>query len=96
VSEAILVPYCGRAACHSADSQARNLAFDTITDCVTTLRLSVGRNPKPLVVPHDHAASYLFTLITGSDKPMPPDAPLPQPDIDLISDWIDSGATGLQ
>lgn len=87
IVEAILVPYCARAGCHSASAQAKGLVFDNIPDAVNTMQ--------PLVVPGDPTRSRLVTILTDSRRPMPPDAPLPQADIDLVTRWVTNGAEGM-
>ena len=87
IVDAVLVPYCARAGCHSASAQPKGIMFDNIPDAIDAMQ--------PLVVPGDPAHSRLVTVLTDSSKPMPPDAPLPQGDIDLITRWIADGAEGM-
>jgi len=51
----------------------------------------------PMVVPGDHASSMLWRMVTSpppgfNRMPPTPNDPLPQPEIDLIAEWIDQGA----
>jgi hypothetical protein len=94
IIEAILVPQCGRAACHSSAARSHDLAFDNIPDSLDALN-STGRKGQPLVVRNDPMGSRLVQVLTSSNGVMPPDTPLPQADIDLISEWIANGANGL-
>jgi cytochrome c len=87
IVQAVLVPYCARAGCHSASAQAKNIVFDNIPDAIGSMQ--------PLIVPGDPERSRLVTILTDPDKPMPPDAPLPHADIDLIARWIANGAEGM-
>lgn len=90
VSAAILVPYCGRAACHSSATRAHNLNFGSVDDAIATMQ-SEG-----VVVPGDAPASRLVTVLTDPSRVMPPDMPLPNADIELITRWVADGAEGLQ
>src|SRR6266404_5214901 len=56
ISEAILVPQCGRGGCHSADLRQHDLAFDSITDSIASLQ-SFGRQGAPMVVRGDAPGS---------------------------------------
>lgn len=49
---------------------------------------------RPQVVPGNAAASLLYKRLIGRDggAPMPPDKPLPLPEIEAIARWIDQGA----
>jgi hypothetical protein len=94
VIEAILVPFCGRAGCHTSETQPHNLAFDTIDDALASLKTS--DRGKPLVVPGSPSTSELVTILSDSQRIMPPDSPLAQADIDLITRWVADGAAGLE
>jgi hypothetical protein len=87
IREAILVPSCATAACHSAQNQRAGRSFDD--EGAYDELLNAG------VVPGDASASPLiFDVLAGDDpeKRMPLDSPLPDADIGLISRWIDMGA----
>lgn len=96
VTDAILVPYCGRASCHSADSAARGLAFDSIPNAKKAFAAMVERDGVTwqVVVPGDSQSSRLYRVLHDTNAPMPPDVPLPDADIELIKAWIDDGAPG--
>ena len=95
VIEAILVPSCGRGGCHSTETKAHDLAFDTIDGSLAAMK-SRQRGGRTLVVPGDET-SEMITILTDPDEPMPQDAPLPDPDITLITSWIvDADAAGLE
>ncbi|HEY1547180.1 MAG TPA: c-type cytochrome domain-containing protein [Kofleriaceae bacterium] len=94
IIEAILVPRCGRAGCHSSETAQHGYAFDTIDHATAALK-STDRG-MTLVVPGDAQRSDLYTVISGTRDVMPPDSPLAQADIDLIETWIDDGAAGLE
>lgn len=87
IVQAILVPACARAGCHSASAQAKGIAFDTVAHAIDSMQ--------PLIVPGEPAQSRIVTILTDSAKPMPPDSPLPQADIDLITRWVADGAEGM-
>jgi hypothetical protein len=93
IIEAILVPYCGRGGCHSSETRARNMAFDTIAGSKAALQTS--QRGQTMVVAGSPQGSRLFTVLIDSNRIMPPDVPLPQADIDLIAKWITDGAQGL-
>ncbi len=92
IIEAILVPYCGRAGCHSSDARAHNLAFDTIPDALAAMQTT--QRGMPMVVPGNSGGSRLYRVLIDSNRIMPPDMPLTDADIDLIKRWIDDGAAG--
>jgi hypothetical protein len=100
IIEAILVPQCGRAACHSAAARSHDLAFDNIPDSLDAM-MSMGRRGSPMLAApapngsRDPNGSRLFTVLVDPSRPMPPDTPLPKADIDLIYNWIKNGAEGL-
>jgi hypothetical protein len=94
---AILEPTCGRAACHSAASQAKNLAFDTIPSSLCAMTKTIERHGTmtKMVVPGHPEASRLYLVLIDSGSPMPPDQVMPTVNIDLIQRWIDDGASGF-
>jgi hypothetical protein len=94
IIEAILAPRCGRAACHSTDTREHGYAFDTIAAGIASMKSS--DHGRALVVPGSPEQSELVTVLTDSNGPMPPDSPLPQADIDLITRWVADGAEGLE
>ncbi len=48
---------------------------------------------RPLVTPYDPAGSRVVNMLRARNAPrMPPDRPLPEPDIELIERWILDGA----
>jgi hypothetical protein len=97
ITIAILVPYCGRAACHSTATKAHNLAFDTLDATRAALMTTQGRRGmnQKMVVPMDPDHSRLVTVLSDPNRVMPPDVPLPDADIALIREWIQNGAEGL-
>src|SRR5258706_12075966 len=90
VVEPILVPYCGRGGCHSSETRARNMAFDTIAGALAALR--TNQRNQPMITVGMPQKSRLFTVLSDSQRIMPPDVPLPQADVDLIERWITDGA----
>jgi hypothetical protein len=102
ISRAIIQPNCATASCHSSLSATAELRFDTADRGYASLM------EEGLVVPGAPDQSELIALLraagTGEveqglrrggedgDEAMPPDAPLPEPDIDLIAAWIAAGA----
>jgi hypothetical protein len=96
VISAILVPYCARAACHSASSAAHGLAFDTIANAKAAFGKTIERKGMrlPMVTANDPGNSRIYTVLSDSSRPMPPDAPIPDADRDLIKAWIENNAAG--
>jgi hypothetical protein len=84
ITEAILQPNCAQDVCHSSYTRAKGYAFDT----VAAARASLA----PLVSKSQPESSLLYVVLTRTIKRMPYDAPLPQKDIDLIFEWLTSGA----
>ena len=94
ISEAILVPSCGRTACHASGANSHSYTFDTVASTKASLQR--------LVQPGNADASELLQDMGESPRTgkrrgiMPPDGALPTADIDLIRTWIDDGAMGLR
>jgi hypothetical protein len=84
VTEAILQPNCAQDVCHSSYTRAKGYAFDTVASARTSLKLLVNAG--------EPETSLIYTVLTRTIKRMPYDAPLPQKDIDLIFEWLTSGA----
>ena len=87
ISAAIIEPGCATVNCHSAitaragvDLHARGIGYYTLVD-------------ELYVIPGDPQESALLSLLNAQGtRRMPPDAPLPPADIELISAWIAAGA----
>jgi hypothetical protein len=90
ITEAILQPSCSQAVCHSSYKLEFGYAFDTVEAARRSIR------DHNLVQPSDATASLLYNVLIRDKKRMPYDAPLLQKDIDLIKQWIDDGAPGLE
>ena len=87
LSTAIIQPSCATANCHSNLSQRSGVVLDDIRGGYSQL---VGRH---FVLPTRPAESALVELLKGQgSRRMPPDFPLAQDDIALISTWISNGA----
>jgi hypothetical protein len=86
VHAAIVVPSCATAGCHSENRKAGGVSFGTAPESAQLL-LS-----EQYVTPGD-PNSALMQLLEGRERNrMPPDAPLPDADIELIRRWIVEGA----
>jgi hypothetical protein len=83
---AVIAPNCATSSCHSALVETAGLALgDREASYAQLVELQ-------FVVPGD-PASALVPLLEGDERPrMPPDAPLPAADIDLVRAWIEAGA----
>ena len=83
---AIIAPNCATSSCHSALVSTAGLALDDRE--ASHARLVELQ----FVVPGD-PASALMPLLEGDERDrMPPDAPLPAADIELVRIWIEAGA----
>jgi hypothetical protein len=83
---AIIAPSCATSSCHSARVETAGVALDDAREAYDAL---IDRR---FVVPGD-PASALMSLLEGDERGrMPPDAPLPAADIELIRGWIEAGA----
>jgi hypothetical protein len=86
VHATLIVPNCATASCHSREAAVAGLAFDDPDEAYDAL---IERR---YVVPGD-ATSPLLQLLRADERPrMPPDAPLPRADVDLVEAWIVRGA----
>jgi hypothetical protein len=88
IHAAIIEPSCTTSACHT---KLNDLANTELYDAEVACDEMQG-----LVRPGDPGGSYLIWLLRnrnlGDFPRMPPDRPLPQPDIELIERWIEEGA----
>lgn len=100
IHTAILAPNCATASCHTEAVSQAGVRLDTVN---TAYYMLVGRPcDDPLaeqaklnfVYPGHPLRSQLMNLLRGDEVPkaMPPDRLLPEPDIDLIEQWILEGA----
>jgi hypothetical protein len=96
ISASIIQPNCATSRCHAEGAAAFGLQLDSLEGGYAQL---VGRSPsgaqtgRNFVVPGDPAASKLMYLLRGQESErMPPDAPLPDADIELVERWILEGA----
>ena len=82
---AIVAPGCATSSCHNARVETAGVALDDAEayDALIERRFVVPGDP----------ASALMALLEGDERGrMPPDAPLPAADIELIRAWIEAGA----
>lgn len=87
IHAAIIAPSCATSSCHSARTETAGVALD---DPDTAYDVLLGQQ---FVTPGD-PASTLMSLLEGDERRrMPPDAPLPAADIELVRTWIEAGAT---
>jgi hypothetical protein len=87
VHAAIIAPNCATSSCHSARTAAAGVALD---DPDTAYKTLIDRQ---YVIPGDDGSTLLLLLDGDERQRMPPDAPLPLADIDLVRTWIEEGAT---
>jgi Planctomycete cytochrome C len=86
IHPAIVVPSCATATCHSALGERAGIVLEDPDDAFALLR------DERFVVPGDPTSPLLFVLEGDEQAQMPPDAPLPAVDVDLIRTWIVDGA----
>lgn len=95
LTEAILVPSCAPAQCHSSFKQAEDLSFTTVDEA----RLGIISMVEGSLTSKTHGdpdnAQFYRVLVRTIDR-MPFDQPLSNADIDLIRDFIEVGAPGAQ
>lgn len=98
IQAAVFTPSCASSSCHSNGNQAAGLALgDADTSYLELVGQFSGQVVNQLVEPNNSAASYLIHKLEGAptieNARMPVGLPaISQPDIDIISQWIDAGA----
>jgi hypothetical protein len=86
VHAAIIAPSCATSSCHGLRARTAGVALDDADEAYDDL---LGRG---FVVPGDPASTLMSLLLGEERRRMPPDAPLPAADIELIGAWIEEGA----
>lgn len=86
IHAAIIAPSCATSSCHSARAATAGIALDD-RDAAYHALIDQG-----YVVPGDPSSTLMFLLAGDERQRMPPDAPLPATDIELVRTWIESGA----
>lgn len=102
VHAAIIVPNCTTSSCHNSFVAPAGVVLQDREGAYTILLGRTCESEQPdeaapdgnLVVPGSPETSRLMHLLIGDNvrRAMPPDRPLPDPDIDLIEQWIINGA----
>lgn len=88
IHAAIIAPSCATSSCHSSLAQTAGVVLD---DKDTAYRILT--DPARNYVLAGDPGSTLILLLEGDERTrMPPEAPLPADDIDLIRTWIIDGA----
>jgi hypothetical protein len=83
---AIVAPSCATSSCHTGRVRTAGVALDEAGEAYDALL------ERRFVVPGD-PSSALMSLLEGDERRlMPPDAPLPAADVELIRIWIEEGA----
>lgn len=83
---AVIAPNCATSSCHNQRTATAGVVLD---DADTAYAHLIERQ---FVVPGDPASTLMLLLEGTERRRMPPDAPLPAADIDLIRTWIAEGA----
>jgi hypothetical protein len=82
----IVVPTCATSSCHSTLARKAGIELE---DFDGSYDLLLGEQ---FVIPGDPNSPLMF-LLEGNERPlMPPEAPLPTGDIDLVRVWVERGA----
>jgi hypothetical protein len=101
VYPAVIQPNCATSSCHAHLSGQAGVklhnseaAYLILTGHPCDGDAPQGEAPRNFVVPGDPSRSRLMYLLLAQEVRimMPPDRPLPAPDIDLIEQWILEGA----
>ncbi len=86
IHAAIIVPSCVTASCHSSLTVRAGIVLEDRQDAYDLLLA------EQLIAPGDLNSGLLFLLRGDERTLMPPDAPLPAVDVDLVEEWIVLGA----
>jgi len=84
---AVIAPSCASATCHSSLAARAGLVLE---DRDHAYRLLIDER---FVIPGDPASPLMYVLRGDQRVRMPPDAPLPEVDVDLVEAWIVDGAS---
>lgn len=87
IHPAVIVPSCVTASCHSSLTQRAGINLEDKDAAYRTLI------DLQYVVPGDTGSALLFLLEGDERTLMPPNAPLPEADVELIRQWILDGAS---
>jgi hypothetical protein len=86
IHAAIITPSCATAGCHSLARQRGGVSLEVSTESAALLV------SERYVIPGDPNSPLMFLLDGLERNRMPPDAPLPRADVELIRRWIEQGA----
>ncbi len=86
IHAAIIAPNCATSGCHSDSARTAALSLQDGDQALRALRDS------GYVLPGDPSSPLMFQLEGTERRRMPPDAPLPRADVELIRQWIVEGA----
>jgi len=86
VHAAVIAPSCATSSCHSSLATTAGVALD---DRDAAYQVLIDRG---YVVPGDPSSTLMFLLEGDERQRMPPDAPLPATDVELVRAWIEAGA----
>ena len=78
VASEILAPTCGQVQCHSTTTRVKGYAFDTLDEARATLKK----------MPKSGSESLIGSITSTGGNRMPPDSPLDDADIALITKWV--------
>lgn len=95
IQAAVFTPSCATASCHSGANPPGNLNLEEANSYAMLVGIASDQDPNvQRVNPGNPDISYLVQKLEGTagGQQMPPNNALPQPDIDVIRQWITDGA----
>ncbi len=84
VTEAILVPSCGVAQCHSSFKRADGFVFDS----VEAVQREIDGGVITPIIEGDVDTSLMVNVLLRNVQRMPYDQGLPEPELELIRTWV--------
>lgn len=95
LTEAVLIPSCAPAQCHSSFKQAEGLSFTTVDEARISINSMVDGSLVDVDEGNPDNALFYRVLVRTIDR-MPFDQPMANADIELIREFIEIGAPNAQ
>ena len=100
IATTILAPQCATASCHSEIARVADYRFETVEAAWASLQEMEALDPAVIGPTGDIGCNPLVMMLLNgpscageaADLTMPPDAPLPIADVELIETWLIEGA----